>query len=186
VIVEDTEEEVALALLPGAECLMPEGYVHGRLGARHKWNRWDDYLQNNYRLEQFIWHTNRLLILLKPQDYYATIYFWNNSSGEFLCYYINFQLPFWRSACGFDTLDLELDVVIQPSFEWRWKDAEDYQDGIQKGVLLKQWTDGISQAKDHVLQKIERREYPLNGQWLGWRPDPAWPAANLPANWEEM
>ncbi len=185
-VVEDSEEETVLAILPGAECMMPEGYVNGKHGEKHSWDRWGDYKSDNHHMTKFLWHTNRLLVLLEPDKYYATIYFWENNTDQFLCYYVNFQLPFQRSECGFDTLDLELDIVIEPSYEWQWKDLEEYEDGVNRGVLLKEWNEKIDNAKKEIFERIEQRQYPLDDSWLNWRPDPNWSAPKLPANWDKV
>jgi hypothetical protein len=70
------------------------------------------------------------------------------------------QLPFVRFTTGFDPLDLELDVVIQPSYEWLWKDQEDYQVGIARGFLV--------------------------GEWPDWRQDPGRNATKFPKNWYKI
>src|SRR5512138_3101484 len=108
VMVHDKPEEVALAILPGAECCAPEGYINGKHGPTGQWDRWGEYVQNNWKLQRYTWRTNRLLILLQPEKYYASYYFWQADKNLFTGYYINFQLPFRRSAVGLDTLDLEL------------------------------------------------------------------------------
>jgi protein associated with RNAse G/E len=110
---------------------------------------------------------------------------WNDASGQFLCYYINFQLPFTRSQCGFDTFDLELDMVIEPTFAWKWKDVREYQQGIQRGILREEWVEAIENAKPEILATIEQQGYPLNSSWLDWQPDPAWQAPNLPLGWDQ-
>jgi len=147
VVVQDEPQEVALAILPGAECFAPEGYINGKHGARRQWDRWDDYTNNKWKMQGYSWHTNRLLILLKPGKYYASIYFWRADTNQFLCYYINFQLPFRRNGIGFDTLDLELDLIIEPAYEWRWKDFDEYREGINSGIILKEWIDQTECAK---------------------------------------
>ncbi len=186
VVVKDDPDEVALAILPGAQCAMPEGYINGKHGVRRGWSRWEDYRNDDCNMQDFIWHTNRLLLLMEPEKYYATIYFWRNEDHQFLCYYVNFQLPFTRSANGFDTLDLELDIVIEPAYDWRWKDVEDYQDGIARGILSKEWTDKIDQAKNEIFQKIEMRSYPFDGFWLNWTPHSSWSPPKLPENWDQI
>ncbi len=137
-------------------------------------------------MQKFVWHTNRLLLLMKPEDYYATVYFWKNDTNQFLCYYINFQLPFWRSEIGFDTLDLELDIVVEPTFEWSWKDVEEYQRGIECGILRKEWVQEIDAAKQEVFQNLEKRQYPFDGSWLNWMPAPDWSLPTLPKNWDKI
>lgn len=186
VVVKDDPSEVALAILPGARCAVPEGYLNRKHGAEGKWSRWDDYLHDRRDMQEFTWQTNRLLLLMEPEKYYASIYFWNHASNEFLCYYVNFQLPFTRTTCGFDTLDLELDIVIEPSYAWEWKDAQEYQDGIAKGVFQQEWIEAIDQAKVEVFQKLESRSYPFDGSWLNWVPDPAWVAPSLPEAWDQV
>lgn len=186
IVVQDTSDEVALAILPGAECFAPEGYIHGKHGTSGQWDRWDTYENGDWKMEGYTWHTNRLLVLLHPEKYYSSIYFWQADTNQFFCYYINFQLPFRRSRIGFDTFDLELDIIVEPTFEWRWKDAEDYQQGIQRGFLLNEWVQEIDTAKQEVFEKIENRQYPFDGSWLDWMPDSSWSPPTLPANWDKI
>ncbi len=121
----------------------------------------------------------RILIFLEPEKYYSCFLFWDHASDQFRCYYINFQLPYQRSHCGFDTLDLDLDIVIDPQYHWEWKDEEDYRDGIREGGILEEWVQGIEHSQGEVLDRINQRCYPLDGAWLGWRPDLTWDAAEI-------
>jgi len=182
IVVKDTPEEIAMALLPGAECVAPEGYLDGKAGDKRRWN----FKEKDWEKQNYLWRTNRLLLLLEPREYYSTIYFWNNESNEFLCYYINFQLPFQRSHCGVDTLDLDLDLIINPDFSYEWKDEDDYQKAIDNGVIIPEWTREIDVAKTEVLAKLEKRQYPYDGSWLNWWPDPDWLPPKLPENWDKI
>jgi hypothetical protein len=184
-VVQDNPEEVALVILPGAECAAPYGYIHGKHGPDQGWDRWSD-MKKGWKLERYTWQTNRLLVLLEPDRYYASIYFWKHDIDQFLFYYVNFQLPFQRSKVGFDTLDLELDLIIEPSFNQRWKDSENYQYGIESGIILKEWTEKIDIAKCEVLDKITLHQYPFDGWWLNWRPDPNWAPPRLPEDWDKI
>jgi hypothetical protein len=185
IVVKDSPEEIALAMLPGAECVAPYGYIHQKHGIEGKWVRWEEMLTLPWRLEKYAWHTKRFLILLKPDAFYATMHIWEDATNSFKCYYINFQLPFKRSHCGFDTFDLELDIVVKPDNTWHWKDIEEYKCGIEAGILLPEWVQGIEAAKPEVFDMIEKRQYPLDGHWLNWRPDPGWIAPKLPVNWDQ-
>jgi hypothetical protein len=186
VVVQDQPEEVALTILPGAECFAPEGYINGKHGISGHWDRWGEYEKGNWKMERYTWRTNRLLILLQPKKYYASYYFWQANSGRFLCYYVNFQLPFQRSGIGFDSFDLELDIIIEPTHEWRWKDVEDYQRGIDCGILCKEWVQEIDTAKLEIFDKLEKRVYPYNDSWLSWIPNPNWLPPTLPENWDKI
>ncbi len=182
IIVKDTPEEIALSLLPGSECIDLEGYLNGKQNSKRRW----DFKDKPFELEKYIWHTNRLLILIEPENYYSTIYFWHNDTNQFLCYYINFQTPFKRSHVGFDTLDLELDIIINPDNDWKIKDVDDYKKGIANGTILYEWIHEIETAKTKVLAKLAHKQYPFDSSWVNWRPDPNWSASKLPENWDKV
>ena len=186
IVVRDNPEEVALAILPGAECSAPANYIDGKHGKSGQWDRWGIYTQGSWNMQPYSWHTNRLLILLHPEKYYASLYFWEAVSNEFLCYYVNFQLPFSRSNLGFDTFDLELDLIIEPTYEWRWKDEDDYRRGIECGILREEWVQAINAAKPEIFDKLAKRQYPFDDSWLNWKPDPAWTPPRLLENWDKI
>ncbi|MBE0682769.1 MAG: DUF402 domain-containing protein [Anaerolineales bacterium] len=182
IVVKDAPQETILAIFPGAECMVEEQYPKGKKNGKRRW----DYQTEDWKLENFTWHTNRLLIILEPKKFYSPIFFWNDARNEFLCYYINFQLPFKRNHCSVDTLDLDLDIIVNPDFSFEWKDLDDYEKGIETGVILPEWVNEIETAKSEILDRLERREYPFDNSWLNWRPDPNWTLPKLPANWEEI
>lgn len=182
IVVRDAPNETVVALLPGTECIAPEGYLQGKDSNKRRWN----FKEKNWQLEAYSWRTNRLLLLLEPEKYYSTIYFWNHESNEFLCYYINFQLPFQRSHYGIDTLDLDLDLIIHPDFSYEWKDVDDYQKAIEYEIILPGWVQGIEEAKSDILNTLEKRQYPFDGSWLNWMPDSNWAPPKLPENWDKI
>jgi protein associated with RNAse G/E len=182
IVVKDTPEEMCVTLLPGTECVAPEGYLDGKDSAKRRWS----FKDKDWKLENYAWRTNRLLILLEPDTYYSTMYFWRADSNDFLLYYINFQLPFQRSHCGIDTLDLDLDLIINPDLSFRWKDEDDYQKAIDHEVIMPEWTQAIEIAKKEIFNKLEKRQYPYDGSWLNWMPDPDWLPPKLPKNWDKI
>ena len=182
IVVKDTPEEMCVTLLPGTECVAPEGYLDGKDSAKRRWS----FKDKDWKLENYAWRTNRLLILLEPDTYYSTMFFWRADSNDFLLYYINFQLPFQRSHCGIDTLDLDLDLIINPDFSFRWKDEDDYQKAIDHEVIMPEWTQEIEIAKKEIFNKLEKRQYPYDGSWLNWMPDPHWLPPKLPKNWDKI
>jgi len=186
IVVKDAPEETILLLVPGAQCAYPEGYWRWKYGDYSQGTRWSEAKSETLVLRQFDWNTNRLLIFLEPQKYYSCFLFWNQETDRFGCYYINFQLPYQRSHCGFDSLDLDLDLVVDPDFSWHWKDEADYQQAIEEGGLQPQWVQEIERAKPEVFERLNQRRSPLNDSWLSWRPDPAWQPPHLPNRWQEV
>jgi protein associated with RNAse G/E len=181
-VVKDSPEEIVLTLLPGTECTAEETYLKGKQSANRRW----DFKDTNWNLEKYTWQTNRLLLVFEPEKFYSIVHFWNHASNEFLCYYINFQEPFRRNHCGVDTLDLDLDIIIRPDFSFKWKDEDDYQKAIDHGVISPEWIQGIEVAKIEIFDKLEKRQYPFDGYWLNWIPDPSWSPPRLPANWDKI
>jgi len=181
-LVRDTLEEVVLTLLPGTECLAEETYPKGKKNANRRWY----FVNKDWQLAKYSWQTNRLLLLFEREKFYSTILFWNHQNNEFLCYYINFQLPFRRNHCAIDTLDLDLDLIIHPDFSYEWKDVDDYQKAIEHGLISSEWIQGIEEAQPEIFNKLEKRQYPFDGSWLDWTPDPSWSPPTLPENWDKI
>lgn len=180
IIVKDSPPEIVMALLPGTECMADENYPKGKQNSKPKWM----FKDKDWNLAKYTWRTNRVLLIFEPEKFYSTILFWNHASHEFLCYYINFQLPFQRGDNTVDTLDLDLDLIINPDFSFEWKDEEDYQKAIDHGVVSSDWSQAINDAKLEIFDKLEKRRYPFDGSWLDWMPDVNWTPPKLPENWD--
>ena len=67
-----------------------------------------------------------------------------------------------------------------------WKDVDDYQKAIECGIIPPEWVQGIETAKPEILDRLEKRQYPFDGSWLDWMPDPAGPLPTLPENWDKI
>ena len=68
---------------------------------------------------------------------------------------MNIQEPFRRSSIGFDTQDLELDIVIDPDGSWRWKDDEHMEDWIERGRWTREEVDEIRAEGERVTAELE-------------------------------
>ena len=181
-VVQETSQEIVGAILPHAQCMVEEHYFPDVKTGKRRW----DFIDQDWGLKEFHWHTNRVLTITEAEKFYSIMLFWNHSSHEFLGYYVNFQLPFRTSDCGIDSLDLDLDIAIGPDLSFHWKDEDDYRKAIQQGVILPQWVQEIELAKPEVLERLERRKYPFDGSWLDWLPDPSWSPPTLPENWDKI
>jgi protein associated with RNAse G/E len=182
IVVRDSPEELVLTLLPGTECMAEETYPLGKNNGK----RWWDFKANDWKLAKYIWRTNRLLLILEPEKCYSIILFWEDAGNEFLCYYINFQVPYQRRDHHVDTLDLELDLIIKPDLSMEWKDEDDYQKAMEQGLITSEWTRRIEDAQLEILDRLESRKYPFDGSWLDWLPDPSWFPPKLPENWDRV
>jgi hypothetical protein len=183
-VVKDNGDEAILALLPGAQCAYPEGYFYWKVGDYSQGTRWQEANSGLWAFREFAWQTNRLLIFIQPERFYDASVVWDEKADQLKGYYVNFQLPYKRSAIGFDTLDLDLDIVVGPSGQdWHWKDEAAYLQGIGEGGIKAAWVEGIERAKPEILDRIEGRRPPFDGSWDDWRPEPGWQPPSLPPNW---
>jgi len=181
-VILDKPDELVLAVLPGAECYAQADYADGIKNGQRRW----DFKDTDWQLKRTTWKTNRFLSITEPDKYYSTLLFWKHASHEFLGYYVNFQLPFRRSHCWVDSLDLDLDIVIRPDLSFEWKDVDDYQQAIAHGLIAPEWMQYIEESKLEIFERLEKREYPFGGSWLDWRPDPNWISPSLPENWDKI
>ena len=182
IVVNDTPEEMVLAFLTGSEGMGPKAWVDGKIKGSRRW----EYKNRFWELKKYLWHTSRALYVLEAKKYYVTSFVWDDKNNQLLYRYVNFQLPFQRSHCGIDTLDLELDIIITPDLGWKLKDEAVYQTAINHGVIFPEWTKAVDRTKVEVLDKLDKRLYPFDGSWLDWKPDPKWKPPVLPENWDKI
>ncbi len=185
-VVEDTLICTKLLLVPGTLCKFSAGLVARRYSSESKdmmQSRWDEQETVDWQLVDRIWREKRFLILLQPGQYYSIQLCWQHDTGKFLGWYVNFELPFTRSHVGFDTLDLELDLIIKPDLSLHWKDAGEYYEGIRRGIITSNQISGIEEAKQEIFDLIKRKVAPFDGSLLAWRPSDNWSLPTLSPGW---
>jgi hypothetical protein len=180
-IVADGPDETVLLLLPGARCRVAHGIWDGAPASETAALIGDFVNGATPALREHVWRSNRLLTVLRPGVHYAIMHFWREPDFDFACYYVNFQLPFKRTPAGFETFDLELDIVIDPDLSWEWKDAESYARDVQTGVIRTDWAEAIKLAQAKVFELLAAHAYPFDGRWLNFTPDPSWSPPTLPS-----
>jgi predicted RNA-binding protein associated with RNAse of E/G family len=101
---------------------------------------------------------------------------------------VNFERPPSWHASGWDTLDLAVDLVVEPDGAWRWKDEDEYAQCRRLGLVTDAEHSAVQAAREQAVAAVQAREG-LFGEDAAklWRPDPAWrrPAlADVPARSE--
>jgi protein associated with RNAse G/E len=179
-IVEDSPEQSILLVVPGCERQLATSSGHKKDGAL----RWQAVKSGSWDLVWRPWERTRVLWFLDGERYYSFAMFWDAATGEFINYYVNFQVPFTRSHAGFDTLDLDLDIIVPPTFNWHWKDEDDWEDALDSGVFTDAQLEGVESAKAEVVERIERTRLSHLDPWLDWQQPAEWVPARLPKNWQ--
>ena len=186
-VIEDDPDQLAILLQPGSPCKIPS-FLMNKKTTRNPagLSRWEEQDSEEWQLCDWVWQTRRILILLRPNKFYAVCWFWLHETNQFEGWYINFQLPYSRTSVGIDTLDLEIDMFILQDFSWQWKDLPEYQSGIERGSISTSIAREVEAARREVEQEIDTTSDFLDMRWQNWQPDPAWTPAKLLPNWNEV
>jgi hypothetical protein len=129
-----------------------------------------------------IWDVDTLM-LMRAGDWYAVWVSWL-PSGAHWGWYVNLQEPFRRTRGGVETMDLVLDVIVDPDGTWRWKDEDELDEFVRQGVFDPELAERLRRKALGVVERARRREPPFDESWLHWRPPAAWSPPHLPANWD--
>jgi hypothetical protein len=128
------------------------------------------------------WTRSHVLKLLRPDAAHTVELFWDEV-WAFSGWYVNLQTPLTRTAFGFDTTDLALDVTIEPDGTWAWKDEDDFAEMQAFGVLSAAEAAEVRAEGERVIAALPDL---LPTGWENWRPDPAWQLPTLPAGWDKV
>lgn len=173
-IVEDNDNYLISYIPEGS----PFGFPAGDWpisGGKHPW------------ADRSCWQGPGCLMIQQPGTAHAVWHFWNAPDREFACWYINLQEPFRRTSIGYDTQDLELDLVVYPDDQWVLKDEELLDVRVAEG----RWT--AARARDiRAIGKQLAASLDLGERWWpleyrDWQPDPEWVVPDrLPDGWESV
>ena len=106
--------------------------------------------------------------------------------GSHLRWYVNLQEPMCRNPIGFEAMDLMLDVVVEPDLSWRWKDREEFDEIIQRGIFDPELGKQVRATALSAIDDLEQGRAPFCDPWPSWTPDRSWPAPQLPADWNKV
>ena len=173
-IIEDAPDLLVPYIPEGA----PLGFVDGdwpTASGKHPWSN-----RTN-------WHGHGCLMLQRPEDEYAIWHFWTGPQRDFACWYINLQERFRRTPIGYDTQDLELDVVVQPDSSWELKDDELMDERVAEGRWTAEKVAGIRRLGQDICARLDRGERWWPQEYRNWKPDPSWVVPQgYPPGWESV
>lgn len=100
--------------------------------------------------------------------------------GTFTGWYVNLERPVTAHEHGLETMDLVLDLHVAPDGSWRWKDSEDFDEAVDRGLLEAELRPVLEADARGMLDQLERGDGPFAPRWQRWRPDPEWAVPVLP------
>jgi uncharacterized protein DUF402 len=171
IVVQDTADLLVLYMPEGS----PLGFTHrDHWGGPHPWSGRDR------------WSGHGVLQLQRPGEMHALWVFWQGPERELGAWYVNIQEPFRRTPIGFDTQDLELDLVVSPDGSWRFKDDEQLDRWIQRGRWTAAEVAEIRAEGARLGGELDAGRRWWSAGWASWRPDPRWPTPALPQGWADV
>ncbi|MFG1805294.1 DUF402 domain-containing protein [Streptomyces sp. NPDC049040] len=189
-VVGDTQDALVAACRPGAQGLAAARWIASRRNGDPAGAAADrdrsllDLASGDWRLGDWRWEDTVALLWNPPGTYFSVnAYFSPSADHRLLRWYVNFQRPLRRTAAGFDTFDLLVDLVVAPDLSrWEWKDEDEYAHGRRLGVVDDTDHLALEAARGQVLAMIGEQAGPFaaDAGWTAWRSDPSWPAPLLP------
>jgi hypothetical protein len=177
-VVQDVADLVALWLPLGTPTIKPE-LINREPGAPRHWTG------GNWELTNGRWSSAELLILVRQGERRATWVRWS-ASREFQGWAVNLQSRLFRTRLGFDTLDHQLDIVVDPDRRWHFKDDDELTLAVELGRMSMEQADAVRREAAHAVKQIENNHSPFCDGWERWSPDPAWTVPQLISNWDDV
>jgi len=106
--------------------------------------------------------TEDALRLILPGQGHSVLLIWRKR-WDLMCWYINLEEPFRRTPIGFDYMDQTLDIVVEPDLtSWRWKDEDEFEEALAKGVYSPEQMLEIRAEGERALAQLLAREPPFD------------------------
>ena len=131
-----------------------------------------------------VWRDFDVLRLMPPGAQHSTWLFWRG--GRHLGWYVNMEAAYRRHELGVDTTDNIVDLWVTPDLEWRWKDLDELDQRVERGLVDPDQARSFRREGERVIAAVEARASPFRDGWERWVPDAAWPIPALPAGWAEL
>ncbi|MER8098136.1 DUF402 domain-containing protein [Streptomyces goshikiensis] len=182
-VVCDTGEALVTACAPGAQARWPALHAKARDEGDHavRTEAFEAMAAGEWELAPGVWQETELLLWKPPAAWFSINAFF--TAGAMRNWYVNFEHPARRTEAGFDTLDLTVDLVIDPDLStWTWKEEDEYAHVRRLGIVSDSEHQAVDLARTQVLAMLEERAGPFADadRWAAWHREPTWPAPCLP------
>jgi|SRR5581483_1495166 len=152
VVVRDEPGLLATYIAEGAPFTFPPG------PERHPWST------------RTHWQGHGVLMLQRPGESYAVWVFWEGPERRFAAWYLNLQEPFRRTPRGYDTQDLELDLIVHPDGRIEVKDEELLEVRVREGRFTDDQARAIRAEGARIRRQLTTGDRWWDDAWADWRP----------------
>jgi len=154
VVVEDAPDLLATYLPEAARFAFPKSAD----GRPHPWSG------------RGAWEGHGVLMLQRPGEAHAVWVFWHGPERAFHGWYVNLQEPFRRTAGGYDTQDLELDIWVPAEGKWVLKDDELLDVRVREGRFTQDQARATRREAARITAKLDEGRRWWDDHWAAWRP----------------
>jgi predicted RNA-binding protein associated with RNAse of E/G family len=177
-VLADEDDEVVALTVPGTTCRAPR-YQHDMQQAR------DAFAKGRWELESFTWDRFVAVSRHRSDRYFNVTHLFDPTSGEFLCWYVNFERPLVRHDDGLviDTLSLWLDLIVLPGGKTFWKDTDHWNWACEHRLFPDAEIQQVERVREELVDAVAAGVGPFDGTWTEWAPIELEPLA-LPEYWD--
>jgi predicted RNA-binding protein associated with RNAse of E/G family len=129
--------------------------------------------------------TDTNVLMLTPSGASHSIWWFFDTDGDFLGWYVNLETRSQRWSGGLDMRDLALDIWVEPDRSWQWKDEDEF---AERTGHADYWTAAEAAAVraegERVIARIEAGASPFGGSLTDFKPNPTWEPTILPPTWD--
>ena len=126
------------------------------------------------------WEGHGVLMLQRPEEMHAVWVFWEGPERRFDGWYVNIQEPFRRTVDGYDTQDLELDVLVSPDGTWIVKDDDFLEQRVAEGRFTEPQIASVRAEARRIASALDAGDRWWSDGWAQWMPDPSWGTPTFP------
>jgi hypothetical protein len=135
-----------------------------------------EWIRQPSYLAPVAWFGSNTLLYVRPDAAHSVWWFF---AGEFTDWYVNLEEPavVWHEGklAGVDTTDQDLDIVVHGDGTWAWKDEDEFAERLAHPAHYWVRDEAAVRAEgERALLPLLAREFPFDGTWCDWVPDPAW------------
>ncbi|WP_035857121.1 DUF402 domain-containing protein [Cryptosporangium arvum] len=131
-----------------------------------------------------VWTGTSALEWIPPGAPWHTVYWFFDGAGRFRNWYVNVETPPVRWAHGFDSDDLELDVVIAPDRSCVLKDEDELEAAVAAGDIPTRVADRTRLEAAKAIDAATAGRPPFDGRLTDFVPDPSWTVPTLLDEWD--
>jgi hypothetical protein len=174
-VLEDGPDGVVTWLAPGTSCRAAD------IGGQRA-NVVATLAAGGWSFRGHVWFGWRQLLIWPAGSSHTLWPVHDETSGALTTWYLNLQAPVRRGPAHLDTLDLFLDMLVDPDLSaWRWKDEGELEEARAAGLVDDDTIARLRQEGEALVARLPA----IIERWRDWTPDPTWQPLPLPVDWAE-